>query len=554
MGRGRREPGEQVTWGTLASRLIQARSAKIAELLRRSGGVGNPVAIATGSVRDAFRAAAVAVPAAAVAAGFSPWFLIAAAAPLVVALLPQVRLSDLAAQRREGIERELPFFAMLVSVLGGAGVPLYTVFKGVARGDVFPWTAKEALMVRRDVEILGMNANDAFERLASGHPSKKFSEFLLGYTSKARSGGDVPFYLAGEGGAFLRSLEEGWGRYVSRAGIIGSMMITAFGVVPLLLMAVGVFSPGFSVLGLIIFTGLGVPVLTALLLFMAGRMQPTSEDVVQGRVKVAAALALPGGAAGLATGFVWAGVAAALFVFFLAYGLSVKDELAEVGALEEGVSRFLRDLLEFKRQEYDISRAIVAAEATGKYNRRFSRLLSRVATQLRAGTPLDEVRVDCRSSLGRIAFLLLGDMSRTGGGTVDTVYQISNFAGRLRGIRESTNAEMKPYLILSHISPLLLVFGVTFVQGVLTSFSSRVAPGLSALRASGVQLGGLPAGLTQMSDLLIVVAAASLGLIGAKMTDFTVRNTLRASVNVALAVAALTFMAAVGSHSLAQLL
>ena len=113
---------------------------------------------------------------------------------------------------------------------------------------------------------------------------------------------------------------------------------------------------------------------------------------------------------------------------------------------------------------------------------------------------------------------------------------------------------MKPYLILSHISPLLLVFGVTFVQGVLTSFSSRAAPGLSALRASGVQLGGLPAGLAQMSDLLIVVAAASLGLIGAKMTDFTVRNTLRASVNVALAVAALTFMAAVGSHSLAQLL
>ena len=57
-----------------------------------------------------------------------------------------------------------------------------------------------------------------------------------------------------------------------------------------------------------------------------------------------------------------------------------------------------------------------------------------------------------------------------------------------------------------------------------------------------------------MSDLLIVVSAAALGLIGAKVTDLTVRNTWRASLNVALAVAAVLVLAGPGSHSLSGLL
>jgi hypothetical protein len=364
----------------------------------------------------------------------------------------------------------------------------------------------------------------------------------------------VPSYLVGQSGSLLRDLEEEWARYSSRVGIIGSMMITVFGVVPLLLMVVGVFSPGFSVVGLVLFAGVGVPVFTVGLLYMAGRMQPARGDGVHGRVGVAAALAPAGALVWLATGLAWSGVATSLLIFFTAYGLSVREQMVERKAFDEGLSRFLQDLLEYKRQEYDLARAIVAIGATGRYNGHFARFLSKVTSQLKAGVPLDEVKVKCGSSLGRISFLLLGEMTRSGGGTVDTVYQISSFAGRLNGLRESVGAEMKPYLILSYVSPLLLAFGVTFVQGLLSSFGSRLAPGVMAFHASGVQLGALPQGFGEVSDLLIVVSAASLGLIGAKITDFTMRNTLRASVNVILAVAGVTLMGALGSHSLTLLL
>ena len=538
-----------------ASRLVRSRTARIARLLRRSGRVGNPAVIAAESLKDSLLSALAAVPAALLLARYlSPFCVAVAALPLAVAFSPELRLRDKVVQRREGVERELPYFAMLVSVLGGAGVPLLSIFKDLAGNGVFPWIGREARLVKRDVEVLGMHANDAFERLASTHPSRRFGEFLLGYSSKARSGGDIPFYLSGESGALLNGLEEEWGRYVARVGIIGSMMITVFGVVPLLLMVVGVFSPGFSIVGLVVFTGLGVPLFTVGLLYMASRMQPTREEAARGRPGVALALALPAGGVGVLTGLPWTGVAAALFVFFVAYGASVKEQLRETKALDEDLSRFLKDLLEYKRQEYDLSRAIIALEATGHYEAHFARLLSKVASQLRAGVPLDEARVECRSGLGRLAFLILGQMSRSGGGTVETVYQISSFAGKLNGMRQSASAEMKPYLVLSYVSPLLLAFGVTFVQGVLSSFSARLAPGLSAVRVSSLQVGSVPSGLGQVSDLLIVVSAAALGLIGAKITDLTVKNTLRASVNVMVAVAAVALMAALGSHSLARLL
>ncbi|MDG7012623.1 MAG: type II secretion system F family protein [Nitrososphaerota archaeon] len=527
----------------------------MSELVKRSGRVGNPTAIAWKSVDGAAKAALAAVPLAAVLGALvSPWLFALSLAPLIPFFAPEVRLRDEVARRMEGVERELPFFSVLVGVLGGAGVPLYSILKGVSASDVFPSMKEEALLVRRDVEIFGMDPNNSLERLASVHPSKKLGSFLLGYTSKARSGGDVSAYLTAESGSLLRELEEAWGRYVTRVGIVGSMMITVFGVVPLLLMVVGVFSPGFSVVGLAFFTGVGVPAFTMALLYMAGRMQPSPEEAPRGKGARALLAAVPFAALGVAAGALWASAAAVLFVFFTVYGASVRRQMAETRELELGLSKFLRDLLEYKRHDYDLSKAVVAIEAHGGYPRPFATLLSKVAARVRAGVPLDEAKPACRSALGRLTFLLLGEMSRSGGGTVDTVFQVSSFADRMIQMRRNATAEMKPYLALSYASPLLLAFGVTFVRAILSTFGSRARLGLSVVRLGAFHVGAAPPGLSTVSDLLIVVSAAALGLIGAKVTDLTVRNTWRASLNVALAAAAVVLLAGPGAHYLSMFL
>ena len=532
-------------------KLAEFRAKRFSLLLSQAGVIGNPYTMAARSITNAIITAAALVPAAA-SLSLLVWRPLAllVAIPALVYVYPEVRLRNKRGERQEGVERELPFFSILVNVLGSAGVPLYTIFKDVAETRIFRAIRGEALLVKRDVEVFGMDPNESFERLASYHPSKKFSTLLYGYTAKVRSGGDIPSYLTSESGSLLRGLEESWTMYAGRAGIIGSLMVTVFGVLPLLLLVLGIFSPATAVVGLTAFAIIGVPIFTILLVFMAGRMQPVGEEPLTGAPVRSLLLSLPGLALGLLTGELWLGAASMLFLFFTVYGYSVMEQRREAKEIDEALPEFMKDVMEFKRQEYDLNRAVLAIAAHDRYTPSFDRLLSRVAAQLKTGTPLDEVSVDPRTRLGRMTFFILGQMSRSGGGTIDTVYQLTAYTTKVVEMKRNTQAEMRPYMMLSYIAPLLLAFGITFIGAVLTSFSSRVRPGLAAAHLGSLSIGTIPPQLFQVSDLLIVVSAAALGIIGAKMTDFTVKNTLRASANVVIAVVATYTLTALNLASL----
>jgi flagellar protein FlaJ len=540
-----------VTGRDRLKRLAEYRSQRFASLLSESGEIGNPYTIAARSIASSLIAAAVAIPAALVLSVLL-WLplLLLAIVPAVLYVYPEIRLKAKASERKEGVERELPFFSILVNVLGGAGVPLYSIFNGVINSRVFSYIRREALLIRRDVTIFGSDPNESFETLASHHPSKKFASFLNGYTAKVRSGGDIPAYLLGESGSLLRELEDSWARYAGRAGIVGSMMITVFGVLPLMLVVVGVFSPATSTIGLLAFTVVGVPCFTALLVAMAGRMQPVGEEPIAGNMKGSLLVSLPGLGVGFATGQLWTAAASALLLFATFYGLSVLDRRREAKEIDEALPEFMKDVMEFRRQEYDLNRSILAIAAHDRYTPSFDGILARVAAELKAGTPIDELSVDPRTRLGRMVFFVLGQMGRSGGGSVETVYQLTAYTEKVVEMKRNSRAEMRPYLVLSYVSPVLLAFGVSFLGGVLGRLGSAAGPGLTSLNAAGLGFGSVSPQLTQLSDLLVVASAAALGLVGAKMTDFTVKNTLRVSVSVVVAVGALLVLSSLNLTSL----
>jgi archaeal flagellar protein FlaJ len=528
---------------------LEWRSARIAGLLKQSGRIGNPVVLAAESVVLTLLAVAVCVPAAILlSARVSLVFAVVGLVPMAAYLAPELRLKEKVSARKEGVERELPFFSILVNVLGSAGVSLHSIFDSLADSRMFDAMKSEALLVKRDVEIFGEDPIDSFERMSSTHPSRKFGDFLLGYSSKVRSGGDIPTYFAGESGSLLRELEGGWTMYASRVGVVGSMMVTMFGVVPLLLLIVGFFSPAASTVALLLFALLAVPVLASLLVLMAGRMQPATDRQPGGNWKVALGAAALGLGVGAFEG-AWLGAAFSLFVFFAVYGLSVRGARKEMAQVDEALPRFMKDLMEFKRQEYDLTKSLVTIGTKTRYTPAFDRFLGKVVLELRSGTPLDEVKADPETRLSRLVFFVLGQMAYSGGGTVDTMFQLSQYTGKVVEMKKAVQAEMKPYLILSYLTPVLLVFGVAFVGAILSTFAIplRVPGGVQVL---GQGAGAGTGGLLQAADLLIVSTAAALGTVGAKITDFTVRNTLRSSTNVTIAVAATVLVPLLNLHAL----
>ena len=113
--------------------LVDARSRKLSVLLKQAGMVGSPQAIARRSVERCLRASVAAVPVGVLASVLlSPWFILLCLIPLWWLVAPELALRDSVASRREGVERELPFFSVLINVLGGAGIPVYSIQIGRA--------------------------------------------------------------------------------------------------------------------------------------------------------------------------------------------------------------------------------------------------------------------------------------------------------------------------------------------------------------------------------------------------------------------------------------
>ncbi len=515
---------------------ISARQSRRLEALMAGAGVaGLPDTLARSSLRSALKVSAVVLPLSlACSAYVSPAFLALLALPAAVYLLPELRLRDRATQRRERVEMELPFFSILVNVLASAGVGLFAIFEGLAGSQVFPAVRLEAQRISRDVKVFGMNPIEACERLAAEHPSKKFEAFLLGYASKVRTGAEMSTYLEGESGFYLRELEDGWGKYASRVGVVGSLMITVFGVVPLLLLVVGFVTPSSSTASLALFTLVGVPLVTVVLIFLAGRMQPAGEEPVGGKPVRALVAGAPLAAVGYLLGQPWAAAAGFILGFSIVYGMSVRKGLKRMKETDEGLPAFLKDLMEFKRQDYDLGKALLAVSSGSKYSPALDETVRGLAGKLRTGTPLGEAAVEARTRLAKVVFFVLREMAASGGGTLDTMFQLSRYATKVTEMKRSAQAEMKPYLLLSYATPLLLAFGVTFVGSVLSSLGSGV-------RVGSAGPGGFE-GLRSVADLLIVMSAGALGLVGAKITDLTVKNTLRAATGVGIASAALLLL------------
>ncbi|HZW85319.1 MAG TPA: type II secretion system F family protein, partial [Nitrososphaerales archaeon] len=452
----------------LESRLrltYEPRVEKLSGLMRQAAVLDDPREIARSAMTRTVWAAAICVPAAVLASLVVPLLGLLGVLPVVVYYLPELKLRDRVSERREGVEKELPFFSILVNVLGGAGMPLFLIFDSVSKTETFRAMKKEALLIKRDVEIFGQNPLETFERVAAVHPSKKFGNFLAGYTSKVRSGGDMPLYLGWQSGALLRELEESWDSYVTRAGVVGSLMVTAFGVVPLLLLTVGFFAPAASVVGLVGFAALGVPALAAVMIAMAGRMQPGGEVVLHGSWARAAAVSVAGVLPGVLLRELWLAIGGAIFLFLLAYGMQVRSVRREREELEGALPRFLGDMLEYKRQEYDLTKALIAVASRNKYSKAFDSMLAKIATSLRAGVPLDEVKLETETKLTSLSIFVLGLMARSGGGSVDTMFQLTQYTSKVQEMKVNSRSEMKPYLILSYLTPLLLVLGVVFVGG-----------------------------------------------------------------------------------------
>lgn len=97
--------------------------------------------------------------------------------------------------RKVDTENELPFFMAYVATMVRGGYGLDKIIERVAQLKVFKAIRREAQMIITRIKMFGDDPISAVERVASNHPSTRFRDLMLGYTTTLKSGGDVVHYL-----------------------------------------------------------------------------------------------------------------------------------------------------------------------------------------------------------------------------------------------------------------------------------------------------------------------------------------------------------------------
>jgi len=222
---------------------------------------------------------------AALAIGFGIAFMLGFFCALIVFVGLYAYPSMQVDSRKRTLEEELPYVASHMAVLSRAGLPPERILRSVTSVEttgIRSVAAEEAANIDRDVHFLGLDIISAIERRMKNSPSKKFQDYLDGFVSVARSGGDLTSYFLASAKGFMDSARIAAKQLVETLGGLAETYVSMMVVFPLLIVVmlsimnmIGGGLGGFSTLFIMqLVTYLAIPTLAAIMLLLLDSVMP----------------------------------------------------------------------------------------------------------------------------------------------------------------------------------------------------------------------------------------------------------------------------------------
>ncbi len=479
---------------------------------------------------------------------------------------PYIKFSQLRGERKRLVERDLPFFAIYASILQSAGLFIDKAFRRMIGNLLLPGIEREGRLVEKDLR-LGKDPLEAVTELARHHPSRKFRDFVFGYTAVVRSGWDALAYLTTKVREYIQDIKFDWRMYSERAGSIGEMLIILFFMSSTMFIMIAVVLP-YGVEGLMmVFNFLILPMTTVLMISMIDAMipQPKIKNYYTVNILMVAATPLLVLIALLALEVDPVLALEATFISaLLAVGIDFHMQHSEVKDIEDALPEFLRDITEYRKIGFPLVRAFFMIQESGrKYNKHFDKLLSVITAQLRAGIRLNRVRIPTRSWLGRFTFWLLGEIEDTGGGTPAIMEEFTGLITDILDSRENARRQLRVYNFLAYLTPFFLAIFVAMgvaINNMIKDVLSSMEQAQREFKTTGgisiqmpIMLAPADAAIFH-AKISVFVSSLLLALAMTKAVDLTVRNTIRVAIISAMALIIIYYVDWLGEFMMQQLL
>ncbi len=403
-------------------------------------------------------------------------------------MYPHSKASD----RSRRVEYELPFAATYMTTLARGGVPIGKILEKMAESKVFFAMREEAKRILREVRFFGRDILSAIEYVAARHPNRFFKDFMLGWVSVIRTGGDVVHYLEAKTSTLfearinaIRVIAERIASFAEAYiifAVIGSIGFYVFFAAGSLLGAGG--GPQ-AYVSFILFSFIVLPVVSIAIIMVIGKMLPPSGIKLEKSKKVMMAsiplafvvfmlfMAVTGVLNNILAGqydkrtFMLTLISTLIALESVAIPTAVAflSETKGAKGLEHSLASFLRDLAEVRKTGLSPERSLiyVARRDYGKFTWIVRQIAARVAWgfPLRKSTEAVLRRVKDWFTVMILTFLV--DAIDVGGGSPITLDTLARFTSVLAELEADLKRRTKPFVMMPYFGAILTAVATVMV-------------------------------------------------------------------------------------------
>jgi flagellar protein FlaJ len=413
------------------------------------------------------------------------------------------------------INRELPFAALLFTLLSAGGVTIYESWKKLCSISLLPTFRKEAQEIVRQVEVLGYDPLTVMYKRANKTKSKNYREFLLGYVSSVRSGGSVVNFLKSklrsifevQSASAIRSIER-LGTLVEAYAVMLIVTLCSY-ILFIVFATTSVFeplkasgTPGVSsdVVCMLIFF---VTPLISIIFMMIAHAERKSNLIGVKAPYYATIFPLIS---------VSSFIAALCFVPQLLYlttpqvfplvvtvcllAISVPPAIVymRIGRInndaENSMPNFLRDVTEARKIGLSPEKSIIHATKRTGYGK-FSETLNLIRSQMEWGVSLRKIFGNIKQKIQTwpvlVNFLILVETIKIGGGSASALEILTDYSEKQKDVEANKKSLLRPYVILAFIWSVLIALTTTMVAMAVYALTQISLPGATAMPLGTMQ-------------------------------------------------------------------
>jgi len=455
-------------------------------------------------------------------------FAVAMLAPAVVIgaglVMPKMSQSN----RSSALEEEIAFVVGYLSVLITGGVSPLALFRRLSVSKLYPASAKEAKRILTMVDVFGMDPVSAIDRVARYCPNKVFSEFLGGYISVLRIGGDIKNYMDTKqkevfnhrtlklktATEFVGTMAEA---YLAATVVLGTSIFILAAVQSM------VSKSGFNMDIIVFFAGVFMPIISIAFIYLLHSSQtkePLSYMLPHYMFGIGA-IAIPA--------FYFAPLDVPIYLK-LALGLAISTGIPAIvntiesrkkHAVESMLPSFVRDLAEVRKTGLAPEKGI--EQLSHRNYGLLSKSVQRMANQVSWGVPLTKVMADFGKEVKSwfvrsIGFIML-EVVEIGGGTASMFTSLADFTQRSKELEKERKVMFRSYIFIPYFGAILTIVSTVMIINLMTGqiqeLAGQTGTGIVSI-ATDVE------SLTETMFLAVIFQAWIMGIVAGKMGEWSI--------------------------------